>query len=158
MLEFIEEALDEVTFAVEREIAGPWHLTVGFWRNHWGDPSLSESFDQRIRVVSLVAKQGSWISAVKQLLRTSQIMGLSRRQHQFDRIAQGINERVDFGRQSTAGPTDRLLAVFFRAPALCWCARTMVASIIMYSLSWSLANSLKMRSKTPLLAHRLKRW
>jgi hypothetical protein len=28
----------------------------------------------------------------------------------------------------------------------------------MYSLSWSLANSLKIRSKTPLLAHRLKRW
>jgi len=26
MLEFIEEALDEVSFAVEREIAGPWHF------------------------------------------------------------------------------------------------------------------------------------
>ncbi len=33
----------------------------------------------------------------------------------------------------------------------------MVASIIMYSLSWSLANILKMRSKTSLFAHRLKR-
>ena len=33
----------------------------------------------------------------------------------------------------------------------------MVASIIMYSLSGSLLNSLKMRSKTPLFAHRLKR-
>jgi len=62
-------------------------------------------------------------------------MGLSRRQHQFDRISQGINEGVDFGRQSAAGSTDRFLAVFFRAPALCWWARTMVASIIMYSLS-----------------------
>jgi hypothetical protein len=29
-------------------------------------------------------------------------MGLSRRQHQFDGIAQGINEGVDFGRQSAA--------------------------------------------------------
>ena len=34
----------------------------------------------------------------------------------------------------------------------------MVASIIMYSLSGSLAKCLKMRSKTPLFAHRLKRW
>src|SRR6202022_4322038 len=34
----------------------------------------------------------------------------------------------------------------------------MVASIIMYSLSGSLAKDLKIRSKTPLLAHRLKRW
>jgi hypothetical protein len=29
-------------------------------------------------------------------------VGLSRRQDQFDRIAQGINEGVDFGRQSAA--------------------------------------------------------
>ena len=96
---------------------------------------LGESVDQRISVVSLIAKQGIWVGAVDQLLRTSQIVGLSRRQHQFDRIAQGIDERVDFGRQSAAGSADRLRAVFFRAPALCWCARTMVASIIMYSLS-----------------------
>ena len=81
VLEFIEEALDEVTFAVEREIACPRRLTIGFWRNHRGDPSLSESVDQRISVVSLIAKQGIWVSAVDQLLRTSQIVGLSRRQH-----------------------------------------------------------------------------
>jgi hypothetical protein len=40
-------------------------------------------------------------------------MGLSWRQHQFDWIAQGINEGVDFGRQSAAGSTDRLFAAFF---------------------------------------------
>jgi hypothetical protein len=119
MLEFIEEALDEVTFAVEREIASPRRLTIGFWRNHRGDSSLRESVDQRISVVSLIAKQGIWIGAVDQLLRTSQIVGLSRRQHQFDRIAQGIDEHVDFGRQSAAGSADRLRPVFFRAPALC---------------------------------------
>ena len=135
MLEFIEEALDEVSFAVEREIAGPRQLTICFWRNHRGDSPLGESADQRICVVSLVAKQGARVGGFKQGLRASQVVGLSRRQHQFDGIAQGINEGVDFGRQSAAGSTDRLLAVFFRAPALCWCARTMVASIIMYSLS-----------------------
>jgi hypothetical protein len=135
MLEFIEEALDEVSFAVEREIAGPRHLTICFWRNHRGDTSLGESVDQRISVVCLVAKQGLRVGAFKQGLRTSQVMGLSRRQHQIDWIAQGINQGVDFGRQSAAGSTDCLFAVFFRAPALCWWARTMVASIIMYSLS-----------------------
>jgi hypothetical protein len=135
MLEFIEEALDEVSFAVEREIASPWRLTICFWRNHRGDTSAGESVDQRISVVRLVAKQGVRVGAFEQGLRASQVMGLSRRQHQFDGIAQGINEGVDFGRQSAAGSTDRLLAVFFCAPALCWCARTMVASIIMYSLS-----------------------
>jgi len=34
--EFIEEALDEVTFAVERKVASLWHLTIGLWRNHRG--------------------------------------------------------------------------------------------------------------------------
>jgi hypothetical protein len=43
----------------------------------------------------------------------------ARREHQFDRTAQGIDERMDFGRQSAAGSADRLFAVFFRAPALC---------------------------------------
>ena len=103
----------------KREIASPGRRAIGFWRNHRGDPSLSEGVDQRICVVSLIAKQGSWISAADQLLRTSQIVGLSRRQHQFDRVAQGIDQRVDFGRQSATGSADRLRAVFFRAPALC---------------------------------------
>src|SRR6267378_6378552 len=109
MLEFIEEALDEVSFAVEREITGPWHFTICFWRNHRGDTSLGESVDQRICVVCLVAKQGLRVDAFEQGLRTSQVMSLSRRQHQFD-------GSVDFGRQSAAGSTDRLLAVFFCAP------------------------------------------
>jgi hypothetical protein len=47
-------------------------------------------------------------------------VGLPGCEHQLDGIAKGIDERVDFGRQSTAGSADRLFAVFFRAPALCW--------------------------------------
>jgi hypothetical protein len=46
-------------------------------------------------------------------------MVLPRRQHQGAGIAQGVDERVDFGRQSAAGSPDGLRAVFFRAPALC---------------------------------------
>ena len=158
MLEFVEEALDEIAFAVERVVACALHFTVGLGRNHWGDLSSREGVEQRIGIVSLVAEEGARVGVFEQRFGACQVVVLPRRQHQFDRIAQGINERVDFGRQSAAGSPNGLRAVFFRAPALCWCARTMVASIIMYSLSGSLANSLKIRSKTPLLAHRLKRW
>jgi hypothetical protein len=70
-------------------------------------------------------------------------MVLAGRKHQFDRIAQSVDERMNLGRQSAARSADRLRAVFFRAPALCWWARTMVASIIMYSLSGALDNVLK---------------
>jgi hypothetical protein len=44
---------------------------------------------------------------------------LSWRKHQLHGVAQRIDERVDFSAQSTARPTDRLVAVFLRAPALC---------------------------------------
>jgi hypothetical protein len=47
-------------------------------------------------------------------------MGLTRREHHIDGITECINEDVNFGGQSAAGPADRLFAVFFRAPALCW--------------------------------------
>jgi hypothetical protein len=46
-------------------------------------------------------------------------VGLTRREHQVDGIAKGIDKGMDFGGQSAAGSTDRLRAVFFRAPALC---------------------------------------
>ena len=146
VFEFVEEALDEIAFAVERVVACTLHFTVGLGRNHRGDPSPREGVEQRIGIISLVAEEGVRVGVF-----ACQVVILTRRQHQFDRIAQGINKRMDFGRQSPAGSPNGLRAVFFRAPALCWWARTMVASIIMYSLSGSLANSLKMRSKTPLL-------
>ena len=75
---------------------------------------------QRISVVGLVAEQGLRIDAVEQRLRAGQIVGLSRREHQFDGIAERIDQGVDFGGQSAARSADRLRAVFFRAPALCW--------------------------------------
>jgi hypothetical protein len=46
-------------------------------------------------------------------------MRLARREHQLDRIAESIDERVNFGGQSAARSADRLRAVFFRGPALC---------------------------------------
>jgi hypothetical protein len=46
---------------------------------------------------------------------------------------------------------------FLRAPALCWWALTIVASIMAYSLSGSSAKVLKSLSQTPLTAQREKR-
>ena len=157
MLEFVEEALDQVALAIERKIASTRLLAIGLWGSP-GDPASLERCDEGVGVEGLVAQQRPGLDTFQQRLRASQVVRLTRREHHLDRIAESIDQSVDFGGQSAARAADRLLAVFFRAPALCWWARTMVASSIMYSLSWSLANSLKTRSKTPLLAHRLKRW
>jgi hypothetical protein len=48
-------------------------------------------------------------------------MGLAGRDGERDRIAEGVDEGVDLGRQSTAGaPEGLVLTPFLRAPALCW--------------------------------------
>src|SRR5882757_2836933 len=67
-------------------------------------------------------------------------MGLAGSQEKRGGIAQRVGHGVDFGAQSALAAPDRLVfAVFFWAPALCWCARTMVLSIMAYSLSASAA-------------------
>jgi hypothetical protein len=53
--ELIEEALDEVAFAVEREIAQPLGLAIGLGRDDRGDCPLGEDADERVCVISLVA-------------------------------------------------------------------------------------------------------
>ena len=120
VLEFIEEALDEVALAIEREIATARRLAVGSWRNHRRDVAPSERIDKWVSVEGLVAKHRPRIDGVEQRLRASQIVGLSGREHHFDGVAERIDQNMDFGGQSAARAADRLLAVFFRAPALCW--------------------------------------
>jgi hypothetical protein len=119
VLEGVEEPLDEVAFAVEHEIACAWSLAVCLGRNHRSDSAFGQSADERIGVVGLVTKQGVRLDIDDQRFRASQIMGLPCREHQLDRITKGIDEGVYFGSQSAAGSADRLLAIFFRAPALC---------------------------------------
>ena len=120
VLELVEEALDEVALALEREIAGAEALAVGLGRDHRGDAPLGQAVDEPIGVEGLVADQSGGVGRLGQRFCACQIMRLARREHQFDGIAQGIDERVDFGGQSAARAADGLrFAPFFRAPALC---------------------------------------
>ena len=79
-------------------------------------------------------------------------------QQEAQRVAEGVDQSVDFGAQSALAAADRLIVIFFLgAPALCWWARTMVLSIIAYSLSASAARCSKRRCHAPFLAQRLNR-
>jgi len=97
VLEFIEEALDEIALTIEDKITSPRRLAIGFRRNHRGDFSLGESIEQRIGVVRLVANQSFWIGLPQERLCASQIVGLPRREHQIDGIAESIDKDVNFG-------------------------------------------------------------
>ena len=119
VFELIEKSFDKVAFAVECKIALSRAFAVGLGRDDRSNSPLGEGVDERVGIVRLVAKQRVWIGVVDQRLGASKIMSLAWREHQRDGIAQGIDERVNFGGQSTARSADRLRAVFFRAPALC---------------------------------------
>jgi hypothetical protein len=85
-------------------------------------------------------------------------MHLACGQDKANRIAQRVDACVDLRAQTAARTPDRLIFAPPFAPAACWCARTMVESMIRYSKSGFSTNALKMRSQTPFLAHRRKRW
>ena len=102
VLEFVEEALDEVTLAVEGEIARQRNSAAGMGRNHRGDSPAGQDFDEGIGIVSFISDQSLRIEILKQWFCTGEIVGLSWRKHQFHGIAQRIDERVNFSAQSAA--------------------------------------------------------
>jgi hypothetical protein len=68
VLEFVEEAFDEVALAVEGEIAWQWNCAAGVGRNNRGDSSAGEGFDEGIGVEGLVANQCLRIGVLQQRL------------------------------------------------------------------------------------------
>jgi hypothetical protein len=119
VLERIKEALDEVALTVEREVAMSLDVAVGFRRDHRGDASFGQGVDERVGIEGLVAEDGGRIDVLDEGLGAGEIGVLTRREHDMDRIAQGINEHMNLGGQSAARSADGLIAVFFGAPALC---------------------------------------
>ena len=70
------------------------------------------------KALSAIKAPGS--TAFDERLSASQIVILARAEHHLDGIAEGVDERMNFGGQSAAGSADGLRAVFFWVPALCW--------------------------------------
>jgi hypothetical protein len=120
VLEFIKEALDEITLAIKGEIAGQRHGTAGVGRNYRGDLPLGEGREEGVGIICLVGNERPGIGMLEQRLAAGEIVVLSWRENELDGIAESINKCVNFRAQPAAGSADRLRAVFFLAPALCW--------------------------------------
>ena len=119
-LEFAEEALDEVAFAIEGEVGFALDASACVVRNDRGDSALIQGFDQGVGIVSLVSEKRFRFDLFEQGCRLGQIVSLARGKRQSDRIAQRVDDGVDFRCQPSSGSSDGLIsALFFRAPALC---------------------------------------
>ena len=113
---------------------------MGARRDHRGLPGRGQRFeDPLVGIERLVGDQRIGLHRGQKVVGSHQIVRLAAGQKEADRVPQSIDQGMDLGAQSAARAPDRLVAVFFWAPALCWWARTMVLSIIAYSLSASAA-------------------
>src|SRR3954447_19366790 len=123
----------------------------------------SNGFSERlehalVRIERFVGNERLGFKLWEQGIGSGQIVLLTAGEMKADRIAECIDGGVNFGAQPSArAPDGLILTPFLRAPALCWWARTMVGSIIAYSLSASSDRWLKSLSQSPLFAHRLNR-
>lgn len=120
LFEDVEETLDEIAFGVERKIAFAAHFAVGFGRDHRLDTAHGQSFDEAVGVVTLVGDEGLRLNFGQQRFGLGDVVSLTAGQADRQRIAERVDDGVDFGRQPAARPPDRFpAAVFLGAPALC---------------------------------------
>ena len=106
-------------------------------------------------IVGLVCNDGQRGGVLEQDIGSLEVMRLPGGEKKACRVAQRIDRGMDLGAQAASAASEGLFVwIPPFAPALCWWARTMVASIIAYSLSASCAKVSNTRCHTPLLLQR----
>ena len=120
MFELAEEALDQVSLAIERLAEAGFPFAVGFG---WNVGHRALRFDQiadAVGVISFVGEHdGARIETVKQAERGGTVMGLAGGQAEPDREALGIDDGVDLGREATPGATETMISIPLFAVAAC---------------------------------------
>jgi hypothetical protein len=156
LFELAIEVFHEVARFVHFLVVGALELSIALGRDHGRFSCRKQRLDDtQIGIEGLVRQQGIGLHLRQQRVSAFQIVGLTCGQQERQRIAKRIDHGMDFGAQPAFAAPDRLVfAVFFWAPALCWCARTMVLSIMAYSLSASAASISNIFFHTPLFAQR----
>ena len=134
MLQFAEEALDEIALAVERLAEAGLLFAVGFGRNVGNGALRLDQVADAVGVIGLVAEHdGAWGKAIEEGEGSRRIMRLARAQAEPDREPLAIDERVDLGRETASGTTETMILTPLFRVAACWCARMEVLSIIWMS-------------------------
>jgi hypothetical protein len=121
LLESGEEVLDQVARLEQVAVVVAADFPVGLGRDHHGLTGHEKRInDPLLGIERLIGDQRLGLHRRQQFVGTDEIMFLAAGQGEANRIAERIDQRVDFGAQSAARAADRLvLAGFFWAPALC---------------------------------------
>ena len=118
LLEFAEEALDEIALAVQCEVGLARLAAIGLRRDDRCYATLLKRLDQRVAVVAFVGQERVGLDPIIDLIEQRNglidIGGLAGRERQRHGIAKRVDYGVDLGRQPAARSADGLIgAVFF---------------------------------------------
>ena len=156
LLQACEEVLDQMPSLVEVSVIFARLFVRYPGRNDHCFALVQERLDQPgLGIVGLVGNDSLRGCVLEQDIGSLEIMGLPWREKKACRVAQRIDRGMDLGAQAASAASEGLFVwtpPF--APALCWWARTMVASIMAYSLSASCAKASNTRCQTPVLLQR----
>ena len=121
LLELAEEVLDQMARLVELLVVRPRRGAVALGRDHRELAGGGERLDHPgIGVERLVGDQGVGGKLGQEGVGAVQVVRLSRREQEADRVAERVDQSVDLGAQPAFAAADRLVrAGFFCAPALC---------------------------------------
>lgn len=120
LLDEIEESLDEVPLGVEREIAIPFDRAICFWGNDRPDRAHFKALDEAVGVIGFIGEEGFGLHLGGERFGLVDVVDLSACEAERQRVAQGVDDHMDFGGQTAARAAYGLVeAPFLRAPALC---------------------------------------
>lgn len=158
LLEAIGKSFNEVARLVALPVVPALCVAVAARRNDGFGTGGLDGGNQGIAVVALVGNDSLRRDGLDQGSALGDIGDLARRQNEANRITQRIDAGMDLRGQSTSRAADRLIAtVFLGAPAACWWARTMVASMKTSSRSAPPYNVSATRCQTPYVSQRANR-
>ena len=118
MLDFVDEALDEMTLLVAMLVMGD-RLRSGCERGDHRLGAEGEKSSELVGVVSLVGDDMGGDKSVDQGFGLRAVVDLAGRRDQAQGIAQSIDGDVDFGGQTAARAPDRLILNPPFPPAAC---------------------------------------
>ena len=120
MLEFVEEALDEVALAVDREVDNAANADIGLaWDMSFGAAGLDQVDDGAGKEATICDHVVGQTQPIDQRRKSGLVGSLAGREQETDRKAARIHDRVDLGAQSSTRTADGVIRAPFLPPAAC---------------------------------------
>ena len=156
MLQFAEEALDEIALTIESRVDGSLDptVTLGGYVSFTAPPV--DQIDEMLPIVSAVGDDDGGFGQPFQQVRCRRLVrGVPRCESQAQRQSALVDNDVDLAAQSSTRTTDGVIRAPFLPPAACWWARTTELSMSCSDCGDAAASASKTPNHTPALAHRL---